>query len=59
MWEIEVIKELETMPFDKAFEVGPGRWELCHATGRAVAFKGDLYYCIEYVDSDGNLWYGR
>lgn len=58
MWEIEVVMELETMPFDHVFDVD-GQPELCHATGRAVAFKGDLYYCIEYIDSNGDLHYGR
>lgn len=58
MWEIDAVMELETMPFDHVFDVD-GQPELCHATGRAVSFKGDLYWCIEYVDSNGNFHYGR
>ena len=55
-------RELETMPFDKMFEVAEGRWELCHATGREVCF-GDpsdpADWWNEYIDSDGDYWYGR
>lgn len=58
MWEIEIVRELETMPYDHVFDVD-GQPELCHATGRAVAFKGDQYWCIEYIDSNGDLHYGR
>lgn len=36
----EVLKrELETMPFDKAFETENGNEELCHATGYEVCWE--------------------
>lgn len=56
------VKELEKMPFDKAFETESGNEELCHATGYKVCF-GNLNdtadWWNEYEDSDGNLHYGR
>ena len=55
------IRELETMPFDKRFSTNNGE-ELCHATGREVCF-GDpsvlADWWEEYIDSDGELHYGR
>ena len=55
--------ELETMPFDKAFyRYSDGQRELCHATGYEVC-HGDpdvlANWYNEYVDSDGELHYGR
>lgn len=57
-------RELETMPFDKAFEVAEGRQELCHATGKEVCFADGnpddpADWWIEYQDRDGNYHYGR
>lgn len=56
--------ELETMPYDKKFDTGNGE-ELCHATGFEVQFDnettplGDPCYWNEYMDSEGDLHYGR
>ena len=62
MFERELEKrELETMPFDKAFDVD-GNEQLCHATGYEVAF-GDpsdpSNWWNEYEDCFGNYHYGR
>ena len=59
--KMEYRRELETMPFDKMFEVG-GNQELCHATGYEVclgdpADQSDWWN--EYVDSTGAYQYGR
>lgn len=56
-------RELETMPFDKAFyRYSDGRRELCHSTGYEVC-HGDpsnlADWYDEYEDSDGELHYGR
>lgn len=55
------IRELDSMPFDKAFEMPNGGEELCHATGIEVNFDGDPkdLWWNEYEDSEGNLRYGR
>jgi hypothetical protein len=54
-------RELENMPFDKAFDTGNGE-ELCHATGYEVCL-GDpddaSDWWEEFQDSEGNLHYGR
>lgn len=58
--KITAEQELETMPFDRVFEVAAGRWELCHATGKEVQFQelpGDWWN--EYIDRNGDYWYGR
>lgn len=57
-------RKLETMPFDKVFEVAEGRQELCHATGIEVCFTGGnpdnlADWWIEYKDRDGDYHYGR
>lgn len=57
-------RELETMPFAKAFETENGNEELCNATGLEVCFDGDdpsklENWWNEYRDVDGNLYYGR
>ena len=59
MSHITAERELETMPFDKMFEVTEGRRELCHATGIEVKFEGDDTWWNEYQDSDGDYWYGK
>lgn len=55
-------RELDKMPFDKAFENQYGQRELCHATGYEIC-NGDKTnpadWWIEYTDSEGNLYYGR
>ena len=51
-------RELETMPFDKRFDTSNGE-ELCHATGDEVLFDDDLVWWNEYIDSEGNLYYGN
>ena len=51
-------RELETMPFDKRFDTPNGE-ELCHATGDEVLFDDDLVWWNEYIDSEGNLYYGN
>ena len=61
---MEYRKQLNEMPFDKAFETENGNEELCHATGFEVcdADKNpDLpqNWWNEYVDMNGNLYYGR
>lgn len=49
-------RKLEEMPFDKAFDVN-GSAELCHATGLEVFLEGEWWN--EYIDSEGDLHYGR
>lgn len=54
---MEIRRELKEMPFDMLFN-----GELCHATGYEVCFDNpdnpeDWWY--EFIDSDGNLYYGR
>lgn len=54
-------RELETMPFDKAFETKNGV-ELCHATGFEVCLgnpKNPADWWNEYEDSTGETYYGR
>ena len=48
--------ELDYMPFDKRFETADGS-ELCHATGYEVFVDGEWW--VEYIDSNGDLHYGR
>ena len=50
--------KLAEMPFDKRIETPRGS-QLCHATGIDVKFEGDYRWWHEYVDQDGNLYYGR
>ena len=55
-------RELETMPFAKAFETENGNEELCNATGFEECFGNPnepADWWNEYEDSDGNLYYGR
>ena len=62
MNKITAERELETMPFDKMFEVAEGRQELCHATGIEVCFGNPdnlADWWNEYQDSEGDFWYGR
>lgn len=56
---VVIERELETMPFDKAFELSDGNYELCHSTGKEVDVYGDGEFWNEYVDSNGDLHYGR
>jgi len=49
---------LEEMPFDKAFNVN-GNEQLCHATGESVDFEDGTGWWSEYIDSNGDLHYGR
>ena len=54
-------RELETMPFDKAFETENGT-ELCHATGFEVCLgdpSNPADWWNEYEDSPGETHYGR
>ena len=54
-------RELEEMPFDKAFETEKGS-ELCFATGYEVCFGNPnepSNWWNEYEDSQGDLHYGR
>ena len=52
-----MFRELETMPFDKAFTVG-GNEQLCNATGYEwVDGNGECWN--GYVDSNGDYHYGR
>ena len=49
--------ELHFIPCDHWFDTDNGR-ELCHATGHVAIFEdGEAWY--EYVDSTGELYYGR
>lgn len=63
--EYKVIEraELEEMPYDKTFEVegedGIIRMESCHATGYEVILENDNTWWNEYVDSNGEIHYGR
>lgn len=54
-------RELETMPFDKAFTVN-GNEELCNATGYEVC-EGNpddpSDWWNEYIDSNGDIHLGR
>ena len=52
----ETMIELDTMPYDKRFDVD-GNSELCHATGYEVFVDGEWW--VEYIDSNGVLRYGR
>lgn len=55
-------RRLETMPFDKRFDLDGGGEGLCHATGWEVC-DGDpenpADWWEEYQDAEGNLYYGR
>lgn len=54
-------RELEEMPFDKAFDVN-GNEQLCPATGWQVCFGNPSEpadWWNEYEDSEGDLHYGR
>ena len=59
--EKEIIERrtLDKQPFDHVFYIGK-RQELCHSTGDEVRFSTypDEWW-NEYIDSDGNLHYGR
>lgn len=54
--KIERRYELAEMPYDKVFETENGR-EVCCATGYEVLIDGQ--YWNEYIDSEGELHYGR
>lgn len=62
MTRITAERELDYMPMDKVFHVAENRPEMCHATGKEVCF-GDVNdpadWWNEYIDSDGDFWYGR
>ena len=49
-------RELESMPFDKVFDVN-GNQENCHGTGYEVNIDNEWW--DEYVDSEGEYHYGR
>lgn len=55
-------RELDTMPFDKAFEDENGNEVLCHATGWEVC-DGDQEdpadWWNEFTDQDGEVYLGR
>lgn len=58
------VRELENIPFDKAFILEDGNECLCHSTGIEVcdiednpAFGSNWWN--EYQGRDGNLYYGR
>ena len=59
MKKIVQSRELDSMPFDKAFYTESGNEELCHATGREVRFYGEDEFWEEYEDRFGKLHYGR
>ena len=48
----EIRRYLDKMPFDARFN-----GEMCHATGWEVFRDGEWWN--EYIDSEGDLWYGR
>lgn len=55
-------RELSEMPFDKVFVTESGNEELCHATGYEVCMgapEEPADWWNEYMDSEGNLYYGR
>lgn len=52
-------QRLQSMPFDKVFITESGNEELCHATGYEVQFPGSDDWWNEYIDSAGELHYGR
>lgn len=53
---MKVIKRrtLSYIPFDREF-----CGEMCHSTGEEVLFEGDAVWWCEFVDSEGNLYYGN
>lgn len=58
------IRNLDVMPYDKAFILKDGNEQLCHATGIEVCdIKEDpnnlASWWNEYEDVYGNLHYGR
>lgn len=62
MSQITAERRLDYMPFDKMFWVTENRQELCHATGVEVCFgdpENPADWWNEYIDSDGDYWYGR
>lgn len=50
-------RELFEVPFDKVFDVD-GNQEMCHATGMEIQDSHGEWW-NEYVDSNGDLHYGR
>ena len=50
-------RELFEVPFDKVFETENGT-EMCHATGMEIQDEHGEWW-NEYVDSNGDLHYGR
>lgn len=61
MMKITAERNLETMPFDMAFNTGNGE-ELCQATGKEVCFgdpSNPANWWHEYRDAEGDYWYGR
>lgn len=55
-------RQLESMPFDKRFDLVDGGEGLCHATGYEVNWSNPedfTEWWNEYIDSEGNLYYGR
>ena len=50
-------RELFEVPFDKVFDV-EGNQEMCHATGMEIQDERGNWW-NEYVDSNGDLHYGR
>ena len=57
----EMRRELENMPFDKAFDTENGN-ESCHVTGYEVCLGNPddpSDWWEEFEDCNGNLHYGR
>lgn len=58
----ETRRELDTMPFDRMFELASGQQTLAHATGYEVCM-GDpsnlADWWNEYTTPDGEICYGR
>lgn len=58
-------RELDTMPYDKVFDLVDGGEGFCQATGWEVNFENPdapdfwRWWWNEYEDTDGNLYYGR
>lgn len=50
-------RELDTMPYDRAFWTSEDTCEVCHATGYEESHGGEWWN--EYVDRGGNFHYGR
>ena len=57
--KMSIRRELEEMPFAKAFYTENGNEELCNSIGYEEYDSSNDCWWNEYRDSQGNLYYGR